>query len=115
MDQYPALYSIVRHKEVTLAAVMQSSPPNMTFRRDLTGTRLDAWTALLGRLTAIHLIPEPDIFRWNLLQNGKFIVDSMYRALIQSDMPVDNNKKLWKMKLPLKIIFLHGMLVEELS
>ena len=27
---------------------------------------------------------------------------SMYRALIQSDVPVDNNNKIWKMKIPLK-------------
>ena len=94
MDQYPALYNIVHHKEVTLATVMQSSPPNMTFRRDLNGIRLDVWNALLGRLTSIHLTPGLDIFHWNLLQNGKFSVDSMYRALIQSDMPVDNNNKL---------------------
>ena len=26
----------------------------------------------------------------------------MYRALIQPNMPVDNNKKIWKMKIPLK-------------
>ena len=26
----------------------------------------------------------------------------MYRALVQSDVPVDNNKKIWKMKIPLK-------------
>ena len=102
MDQYPALYNIVRHREGTLASVMQSSPSNMTFRRDLTGTRLDVWNTLLGRLAAINLDPGLDIFRWNLLQNGKFSVDSMYKALIQSDMPVDNNKKLWKMKMPLK-------------
>ena len=26
----------------------------------------------------------------------------MYKALIQSNMPVDSHKKLWKMKMPLK-------------
>ena len=29
-------------------------------------------------------------------------MDSMYNALIQPDVPVDNNKKIWKMKIPLK-------------
>ena len=29
-------------------------------------------------------------------------MDSMYRALIQSDVTVVNNKKIWKMKIPLK-------------
>ena len=54
-DQYPALYNIVRHKSDTLAEVMQSSPPVMTFRRDLIGPRLEAWNALLGRLAMIEL------------------------------------------------------------
>ena len=45
-DQYPALYNIVHHKSDTLAVVMQSFPPVMTFRRDLIGPRLKAWNAL---------------------------------------------------------------------
>ena len=79
-EQYPSLYSIVRHKSVTLAAVMQSSPPNMTFRRTLEGPRLALWNALLGRLNSIQLSQGVDEFRWNLNANGKFSVDSMYRA-----------------------------------
>ena len=81
---------------------MQSSPPTMTFRRDLVGPRLEAWNTLLGRLAMIHLSPGSDIFRWSLHENGKFSVDSMYRALIQTELPIDN-KKLWKMKMPLKV------------
>ena len=50
----------------------------------------------------IHLSSGSDVFRWSLHENGKFSVDSMYRALIQTDMPIDN-KKIWKMKMPLKI------------
>jgi hypothetical protein len=46
-EQYPALYSIVRHKEDTIAKVMESSPPNVTFRRDISGQRLVSWNALL--------------------------------------------------------------------
>ena len=30
-------------------------------------------------------------------------MDSMYRALVHSDIPVDDNKKIWQMKIPLKI------------
>jgi hypothetical protein len=33
-EQYPALYSIVRHKGDTLTKVMEFSPPFVTFRRD---------------------------------------------------------------------------------
>jgi hypothetical protein len=72
------------------------------FRRDLIGQRLVAWNALLQRLASVQLSPETDEFRWNLHKNGEFLVDSMYNALINLDIPVDNNKMIWKMKIPLK-------------
>jgi hypothetical protein len=31
-----------------------------------------------------------------------FLVSSLYNAITQSDIPLDNNKKIWKMKIPLK-------------
>jgi hypothetical protein len=39
-EQYPALYNIVRYKSDTIAKVMATSPPDVTFRRDLLGQRL---------------------------------------------------------------------------
>ena len=103
-EQYPALYNIVlgRHKSDTLAKVMENSPPNVTFRRDLVGPRLASWNELLQRLSVVNLMEGTDEFRWNLHVNGKFSVDSMYKALIQPDLPVDNNHKIWKMRIPLK-------------
>jgi len=101
-EQYPALYNIVRHKNETIATVMETSPPNVSFRRDLIGPRLAAWNTLLGRLDAVQLMEGSDEFHWKLNVNGKFSVDSMYRALVHTEMPVDNNNKIWKMKVPLK-------------
>jgi hypothetical protein len=43
-----------------------------------------------------------DVFRWNLTGSGIFSVASMYNALIQPNITVDNNLKIWKMKIPLK-------------
>ena len=81
---------------------MRSSPPVMTFRRDLIGPRLEALNALLGRLATIQLTNGSDEFRWTLNENGRFSVDSMYRALIQYGVPVEKYEKFWKMKIPLK-------------
>jgi hypothetical protein len=81
---------------------MDSSPPNMSFITDLDRIRLHNWNALLQRLTFIQLSPGPDEFRWNLNENDKFSVDSMYGALIQYSQPVINKKKIWKLKIPLK-------------
>jgi hypothetical protein len=52
-EQYPALYSIVRHKGDTIAKILETSPPNVSFRRDLSGQRLVSWNALLLRLANI--------------------------------------------------------------
>ena len=86
-----------------MASIMESSPPNVMFSRDLHGARLVSWNALLRRLGSIHLTAGRDVFRWNLHENGIFSVSSMYNALIQPELPVDNNRKIWKMKIPLKI------------
>jgi hypothetical protein len=40
-------------------------------------------------LANIHLQPGHDEFCWNLHENGKFSVASMYNALIQSDIPFE--------------------------
>jgi hypothetical protein len=92
-EQYPALYSVVRHKGDTLAHVLGSRPPNVTFRRTLFGPRLVNWEALIQRMTNIQLTTEKDIFRWNLHENGKFSVAYIYNALIIPDVPVYDNKK----------------------
>jgi hypothetical protein len=101
-DQYPALHSIVRYKSDTIAKVMATSPSAVSFRRDLLGNRLTAWNTLHQRLESIQLSPCPDEFRWNLHANETFSVDSLYKAIMQSDVLVDNNKKIWKMKIPVK-------------
>jgi hypothetical protein len=72
---------------------MATSPLDVTFRRDLIGPRLAAWNALLRHLEFFQLSMGPYEFRWNLHPNGKFSVGSLYNVIIQSDIPVDNNKK----------------------
>jgi hypothetical protein len=66
-------------------------------------------------LDDVQLSPGPDKFWWNLHTNGNFSVDSLYKAILQSDIPVDNNKKIWKMKIPLKNKILDGIFVVGLS
>jgi len=106
MVQYPNLYRIVRHKFVMIKQVLGQENPDISFRRDLLGPRLAAWNELLTRLEDIQLSGEPEVFRWNLHQNGKFSVKSIYDAMVHCDVPVDN-RKLWKLKIPLRVkIFL---------
>jgi hypothetical protein len=98
------LYNIIRHKGDTIAKVMESSPPNVSFGRDLSGQRLVSWYALLHCLANIQLQSGHDEFQWNLHENGKFSIASMYNALILPDVPINKvHNKLWKLKIPLQI------------
>jgi hypothetical protein len=101
-EQYPALYNIVRYKGDTLQKVMETSPPSMTFKRDLISPRLTSWNELLQRLASIKLAQETDELQWNLTKNGVFSINSVYKALTIPSQPVFNNKYIWKMKIPLK-------------
>jgi hypothetical protein len=82
---------------------METSPPNVTSIRDLLGLRIVSWNVLLHRLANVKLENESDEVLWNLHENGKFSINSMYNILVQSDVLVDKNSKLWKLKIPLKI------------
>jgi hypothetical protein len=50
----------------------------------------------------VHLSQGFDVFHWSRTENGNFTVASMYNTLVQPDISVDNNKKIGKMKIPLK-------------
>jgi hypothetical protein len=86
--------NIVRHKGDTISTVLEASPPNVTYMRDLIGPMLTFWNALLQHLAVVQLRQGNDEFRWNLHANGIFSVDSMYKALVQSPLLVHNNKKI---------------------
>jgi hypothetical protein len=88
------LYDIVRHKGDTIAHLLESNPPNVTFRRNLYGPELVSWENLLQRLASVQLTDEKDEFQWNLHKNRKFSVASMYNALISSDLSILDNKKI---------------------
>ena len=61
-DQYPFLYNITRPKHVTIVEVLRTSPPNLSWRRDLIGPKLVAWNDMLSRIANISLGHEPDVF-----------------------------------------------------
>jgi hypothetical protein len=86
--------------------VFSSSHVNFSWRRDLIESKLAAWNEILLRIANITLTQEPDEFRRNILCSVQFLVESHYLTLIYSDVP-NLNRKLWKLKVSLKIkIFL---------
>jgi hypothetical protein len=64
--------------------------------------KLVEWHNMLNLITVVTLSVSRDKFVWDDHKNGIFYVQSMYYFL----MNIPNNewsKKLWKLKLPLKI------------
>ena len=91
--QYPQLYNIVRKKQATVAEVLSPRIPNLTWRRDLIGSKLAMWNNLASRLANIVLSYDRDEFKWRLDQTGVFSVKSYYLGLIYQNRPNNNNKK----------------------
>ena len=79
---------------MTIAEVLTTTQPNISWRRSLFGSKLLAWNELLLRISHINLIDVDDKFRWNLGQSGHFTVKSHYHALINGVVP-NLNKRLW--------------------
>ena len=87
------------------------------WRRDLIDSKLAMWNNLASRLANIVLSQDRDEFKWRLDQTGIFLVKSHYLGLIYQNTP-NNNKKIWKLRAPLKIkIFLwylrHGVILTK--
>jgi hypothetical protein len=59
------------------------------------------WNNLVTRIALVQLVDSEEVFRWNLHQNGQYSVHSLYLAQINNGV-VDMNRKLWKVRIPLK-------------
>jgi hypothetical protein len=101
-DQYPMLYNIVNHTNVTVAQALASNALNIGFRRVLTTYKWDRWVDLVTRVMSVQRTDSEDTFRWNLTNSGSFTVKSMYLDLL-NDHTMYLKKYIWKIKVPLKI------------
>ena len=85
-----------------VAEVLLTQIPNLSWRRDIIGDKLAMWNNFASRLPTVVLSQERDDFKWNLDQTGDFTVKSHYLGLIHQGIP-NLNKRIWKLKTPLKI------------
>jgi hypothetical protein len=69
---------------------------------------------MLTFLSMVTLNLFRDIFVWDGHKNGTFSAQSVYHCLMNNPNN-DRNKKLWKLKLPLKIKVFCGIYVGERS
>ena len=65
-----------------MGKVLSTPNSNLTWRRDLIGSKLVIWNNLTSRLATVALTHEDDEFWWNLDSTGVFSVKSYYQGLI---------------------------------
>jgi hypothetical protein len=99
---FPALYNIVRRKSASIRSVLSIIPLDVAFRRSLMGANLRVWHDVVAMVADVYLTNQRDRFAWGLHQNGLFLVNSMYSALLGAE-AILYNTLIWKLKLPLKI------------
>jgi hypothetical protein len=63
---------------------------------------LRVWHDVVAMVADVYLTNQRDRFVWGLHQNGLFLVNSMYRALLGAE-AILYNTLIWKLKLSLKI------------
>ena len=101
--KYPSLFNIVRDPHATISKVMATRPLNISFKRALVDNKLIEWLNLVARIADVELVEGSDYFNWNLTKSGLFSVRSMYLHLIDTQPPF-LHRKIWKIKILLKII-----------
>ena len=91
---------MVRKKQATVVEVLQIAPLNVSFGRDLVGTKLTEWHSLVASIVHVTLNNMLNRFVWGLHKNGFFSVNSMYKFLASNGLKV--TPEIWQMKIPLK-------------
>jgi hypothetical protein len=71
-EEYPTLYNIVYHKNVTVNNVLNHTPMSIGFRRTLNPFNWDSWVHLISRLISFQLTEQEDVFKWGLTASGIF-------------------------------------------
>lgn len=94
---YRKLYQVVRHQQDVIETTMPITSLNISFHRALVGDKLIEWQNLVGKIAQVNLTNERDTLFWNIHKSGKFIARSMFRTMIDPDVPF-NHKLVWKLK-----------------
>ena len=62
-EQYPQLYNIVKKKQDTVAEVLRTLSHNLSWRRDLIGSKLVMWNNLVSWLANMVVTHDRDEFK----------------------------------------------------
>jgi hypothetical protein len=69
---------------VTVESVLSLVPLNVSFQKFLNQNNLLLWNQLVGKIIHVRLNDQPDVFVWNLHQNGQYTIKSLYMVLISN-------------------------------
>ena len=68
--KFPSLFNIVYMKQDTVAAILNSTPLNVSFRRALRGQNLNSWNRIVSSIADLQLREDLDFFHWSLHSSG---------------------------------------------
>jgi hypothetical protein len=64
--------------------------------------KLRDWLSLVAQISHVELTDDSDYFKWSLNKSGLYTARSLYQHLIDTQPPF-HHRKIWKMRIPLKI------------
>jgi hypothetical protein len=91
---------------------MSTSPLILSFRRALVDNKLRDWLSLVAQISHVELTHGSYYFKWSLNRSDLYTVQSLYQHLIDTQPPF-HHRKIWKMRIPLKIKFFLWFLQRE--
>lgn len=112
----PYLYRITHTHYITLAEVKQNGWGSTIFRRNLLGDNLRDWNYIKNCCDQVNLNDSKDETVWGLTKNGIFSVKSFYTGMKMQEaasMMGVIHKKIWQIKVPLKIRIFLWLLLKD--
>lgn len=108
------LFQLATDTKLMVADALRSSPPAVSFMRNLTPGEGLCWADLVDRIGGRTVNIGEDAVSWSLTASGKFSVKSLYGKLTEGS-ALDIARGLWKAGIPLKTkIFLWQMFCNRL-
>ena len=70
--KFPSLFNLVRRKQDTVAAVLNLTPLNVSFRRALRDQNLNGWNKIVSSIADLQLSEYPAFFHGHYSHQGNF-------------------------------------------
>ena len=115
--RFPSLFWAAVNQDASVADnyELDSHTWNINFKRSFSRNDMENWELILDMIQFTFLSDQKDRVRWAFEKKGEFSVKSMYRWLAYGGVSDPTLKKIWRLKIPLKIrVFLWQVIHDRL-